>query len=202
MLFQQCAGIGIDILFTPKQTLVKDPPFACVLLFVHRWDGQAAAELKAKRDKILSELGKLDTQSGRRGADHDEASELGTKAAQLKTKEQYMLKDLKVTAEKVAGLRKACEEVKKQASHCALEVKKVQPQLAEREASISKVQNSIKLKEDSTFSSFSRSIGVASIREFEEGQLKTLQEAALGRRDIREQKAKLEAQLQVGFIFL
>jgi len=161
-----------------------------------RWDGQAAAELKAKRDKILSELGKLDTQSGRRGADHDEASELGTKAAQLKTKEQYMLKDLKVTAEKVAGLRKACEEVKKQASHCALEVKKVQPQLAEREAGISKVQNSIKLKEDSTFSSFSRSIGVASIREFEEGQLKALQEAASGRRDIREQKAKLEAQLQ------
>jgi structural maintenance of chromosome 1 len=157
-----------------------------------RWDGQAAAELKAKRDKLLGELGKLDTTP----RDQGQVADLQSKVGQLKSKEQYALKDSKLTSEKMQGLEKQVQELKKQVAECEKEIKKTKPQVAEREASIAKIQQRVDATEDKAFSAFSRSIGVANIRAFEEGQLKQMQEIATDRRQIREQMAKLEAQLQ------
>jgi structural maintenance of chromosome 1 len=157
-----------------------------------RWDVQAASELKAKRDKLLAEVGKLDTTRRDQGA----ATELQTKLTQLKSKEQYAVKDLKVTNEKMAGLQKQGAELKKQIAHVLQEKAKLQPSVSDRAALIEEVQARLVASEDKVFSAFSRSLGVANIREFEEGQLKILQETAEARRKLRAQRAKLEAQLE------
>jgi structural maintenance of chromosome 1 len=157
-----------------------------------RWDDQAASDLKQRRDKIFGELGKLET--GHR--DKALIADLQSKGIQLKTKEQYALKDSQLTMEKMEGVKKQVQELKKQVSDCVHEKQKLLPAAAEREAALKAVQERIAETEDKTFNTFSRSIGVANIRDFEEGHLRALQESSSGRRDIREQKAKLEAQLQ------
>lgn len=156
-----------------------------------RWDGQLHAQLKLRRDNLLQAVGKL---GGRR--DNSLISELQTKITQLNTKEQYALKDLKLTNEKMAGLQKQSQELKQQILHLEKEKQKVQPAISDRESIIATVQARVQSHEDETFSAFSRRIGVSSIREFEEGHLRVLQENNENRRQLREQRAKLEAQLQ------
>ena len=153
-----------------------------------RWDGQLHAELKARRDKLLVDIGAL----GAARSDQSIATEMQSKVTQLKSKEQYAVKDLKVTSEKTAGLQKQTQELKKQLAHVAAEKQKLQPMVNDRAASIRVVSERIEAAEDAVFSTFSRSIGVASIKEFEAGTLRVLQETGEKRRQLREQRAKLE----------
>jgi structural maintenance of chromosome 1 len=157
-----------------------------------RWDAQEHSNLKLRRNDILSEVGKLDTSR------HDQGrmTELKTKITQLKSKEEYATKDMAVTKEKIAGLQKQIEELKKQLGRVVEDQSKLPPRIADREKSITAVQQRISSTEEKVFSEFSKSIGVTNIREFEEGQLQVLRTTADRRRKLREQKAKLEAQLQ------
>jgi len=157
-----------------------------------RWDMQMASELKAKRDKLLVDISKLDTTR----RDQSAITELQTKLTQLKSKEQYAVKDLKVTNEKMTGLQKQGAELKKQIAHVLQEKQKLQPLISDRAAQIEEVQARLVASEDRVFSAFSRSLGVSNVREFEEGQLKILQETAEARRKLCAQRAKLEAQLE------
>jgi structural maintenance of chromosome 1 len=156
-----------------------------------RWDGQNHADLKAKRNELQAEMNKLDA------VRHDTShiSELKTKIAQLKNKEQYATNDVKVTKEKIAGQQKQSQELKKQINIITQEKQKLKPIISNREAAMKELKDSIEKNEDKVFSKFCRSIGVSSIREFEDGQLLVLKQTSEKRRMMRENKAKLEAQL-------
>jgi structural maintenance of chromosome 1 len=157
-----------------------------------RWDGQVHADLKKRRDKLIQEVNKLETAH----RDNELVSELKTKITQLKSKEQYAVKDLQITNEKMVAIQKQAQELKKQIAHVNQEKQKVLPMISDRENSIRAIQSRVAAHEDEIYNAFSRSIGVMNIREFEEGHLRVLQETSENRRKVREQKAKLEAQLQ------
>ena len=157
-----------------------------------RWDAQEYANLKVRGAEIVAEVRKLEVGRDEKGR----MTELQTRITQLKSKEEYASKDMAVTKEKMAGLQKQIEEVKKQLGRILQNQTKLPPRIADRAKSIAEIQQKIASSEDSVFSSFSTSIGVSSIREFEEGQLQLLRNSAERRQKLRQQKAKLEAQLQ------
>lgn len=157
-----------------------------------RWDGHVHADLKNQKNALIAELSKLDTVRH----DNSAVTELQTKISQLKNKEQFATKDVNVTNEKIDGFKKQGSELKKQINNITQEKHKLKPLMLNRESAMKELQSSIEKNEDKVFGKFCRSIGVATIRDFEDGQLQMLKQTSEKRRTMRERRTKLEAQLE------
>lgn len=78
-----------------------------------RWDEQSHIELKKRKEALSAELTEMGRPMKRTGPRHD----LETKLSLLRNKEEYGLKDIEVTKQKVAGLKKQAKAVKQQANN-------------------------------------------------------------------------------------
>ena len=139
----------------------------------NRWDEQAHAELKARKEALTAELLQLGRPMKRQGPRH----ELTTKLALLKNKEEYGVKDIEVTKQKVKGLQKQAKELKQQMAKIEKEKAKLAPAITKRQATIAKLQTKIATSEEEIFRDFSLKTGVANVREFEEGELQKIKES-------------------------
>ena len=156
-----------------------------------RWDAQEHSNLKGRRNDLVSEIANADSSRG----DLGRITELRTKITQLRSKEEYATKDMTVTKEKITGLQNQVNEVTNQLARVVQDQAKLPPRIADREKTMLEIQQRIMDTEEGIFMDFSQRIGVTNIRDFETGHLQVLRATAERRRKLREQKAKLEAQL-------
>jgi structural maintenance of chromosome 1 len=122
--------------------------------------------------------------------------ELKTQVTSLKTKEEYAIKDHKLCDEKMSGIEKSEVTIQENLSRLQTEIQELETALRGCDKRIAVVGKRISKAETTIFAAFSREVGVSNIREYEEKQLKDVEERKEKRRKNREMRSKLDAQLQ------
>ena len=158
---------------------------------VSRWDEREFADLKLRRDELQREL--ADLHQSHRALSKKE--EIKAQVDTLKTKEEYALKDQKLTDEKISGIRNQEKSVQENLKRLEAEMRKLEETLGAREEHINTVNARIAKVETKVFAAFSRSVGVANIRDYEATQMREADARKEQRRKVRERRAKLDAQL-------
>ncbi|CAM9460632.1 unnamed protein product [Chrysoparadoxa australica] len=158
----------------------------------NRWDEKEFAALKARREVLTAEL------SGLSKAHRNQSlrTELQTKLKGLTNRERYSVADLEMCEKKVVELDRTTKESAKELKGLAKEKAKLEAAIQKEQAKSEALQSQIDDLENSVFQSFNESVGVESIRDFEQGQLRDLRGAMKKTLKLREQRSKLEAQLE------
>lgn len=157
----------------------------------HKWDDKAIDELKRTKDKFESEMEKLGSLRELQMTE----SEAAQKVSGLEKKLQYSEAELRKIEDKLGKLRKELNNVREEINRLKPEHEKLKKVIAERKAKIQKSEREINKIVDGIYKEFSKSVGVDSIREYEENQLKAAQELSERKLKLSNQMSKLKSQL-------
>jgi structural maintenance of chromosome 1 len=113
----------------------------------------------------------------------------------LEQKVQYTLAEAKVSEEKSQRLSKEADQVEAEAEGRQAEVTRLQSGLGERRAKVESLTTRINEVADRLFASFSKSVGVASVREWEQKHADFERQVAEKRASLQQQAAKLDGQI-------
>ncbi|CAI5503032.1 unnamed protein product [Closterium sp. Naga37s-1] len=157
-----------------------------------RWDEQEVEKLKAARDKVAKELSEVlsvrETQS--------KEQEIAARIAGLERKTQYAEMELKMSEEKVAKAEQELAVMVAEKDRIAPEITRLTAAVEARLEQVGAKEQRINEIMDRVFREFSRTVGVANIREYEENQLQQAQQLAERRLALANQIAKLSNQLE------
>ncbi|MBA0758572.1 hypothetical protein Gotri_021555 [Gossypium trilobum] len=123
-------------------------------------------------------------------------SETSGRISGLEKKIQYADIEKKSIEDKLKNLKQEKKNIKDRIGHITPEVQKLKDVSDKRNKDIMKLEKRINEIVDRLFKSFSQSVGVANIREYEENQLKAAQNMAEERLSLSNQLAKLKYQLE------
>jgi len=157
-----------------------------------RWDQKQVDALKRRRDNYVSELKELQKER-RREAD------LATMKSQidgLETRLKFAKKDKEATEGQ--SLRNCVKEIETNSvsiEELEPEFEKYRRSIEKREKDISHVSKKLNAVQDEIFAVFCESIGVENIRQYEEKQLKAVQEKQEKRLEFTKQQSRLQNQL-------
>jgi len=157
-----------------------------------RWEEKEVEKLRKKKIECEEALAKNKAQMPTR----QHLVDLETQVKTLQTRVQFSEADLKVTDEKLRQLRQQKDLKEKAVKDLGKEIDVLNKDTASVEKRFNALQKQVREIESEVFATFSASVGVANIREFEESRLKQHQKAVADRAAIAEQKAALEAQLE------
>eukprot|EP00897_Mesotaenium_endlicherianum_P000577 jgi/Mesen1/1051/ME000122S00048 len=157
-----------------------------------RWDDQRIEELKLQRERLTKEL----AETGSSRDMQNKEQEMSTKISGAERKIVYLETDLKTSSEKVPKLESEIQNIVRKKEELLPELTKLKDAIAGRAQTISELESKINEITDRIYESFSRSVGVANIREYEENQLKEAQEYAERMLGLKNQRAKLQSQLE------
>eukprot|EP00793_Prasinoderma_coloniale_P000453 PRCOL_00005438-RA len=157
-----------------------------------RWNDKAMGELKERRAAKLSALVDLGTDQREQAAEEDARQ----RAAGLERKLGYLEVDLKATNNKLDKVTKELKSLSEERARVEPELVAVKQAVEKGSAAVESITNKIRAVEDKVFAAFSKQVGVRSIREYEETQLKRAQEEAERRAALSSQLNRLRAQLE------
>lgn len=157
-----------------------------------RWEEKEIEKLRKKKTECEEALARNKSQMPTR----QQLVDLETQVKTLQTRVQFSEADLKVTEEKLRQLRQQKDLKEKAVKDLGKEIDALNKDAASVEKRFNTLQRQVREIESAVFASFSASVGVTNIREFEESRLKQHQKAVADRAAIAEQKAALEAQLE------
>ncbi|KAJ4726889.1 Structural maintenance of chromosomes protein [Melia azedarach] len=157
-----------------------------------QWDDKKIEGLKRKKEQFESELEEL----GSIREMQLRESETSGKISGLEKKIQYAEIEKRSIEDKLANLRHEKRNIKEEIGRINPELKKLQDKIDRRTMDIKKLENRINEIVDRLYKDFSKSVGVANIREYEENQLKAAQNVAEGRLNLSNQLSKLKYQLE------
>ncbi|PPR88213.1 hypothetical protein GOBAR_AA32474 [Gossypium barbadense] len=123
-------------------------------------------------------------------------SETSGRISGLEKKIQYADIEKKSIEDKLKNLKQEKKNIKDRIGHITPEIQKLKDVSDKRSKDIMKLEKRINEIVDRLFKSFSQSVGVANIREYEENQLKAAQNMAEERLSLSNQLAKLKYQLE------
>jgi len=158
-----------------------------------KWDAKKFEESSQKKEKYESKLEEL---GSIRDMHHIKVSEVEEKISELKKKAQYAEIEKQYIENKLPTLSDEKGTIKKQIERVSPELIKLRDAVEKRNAEIRELEKSINEITVEIYKDFSKSVGVANIREFEETQLKASQNAAEERLNLRSQLSKLKYQLE------
>ncbi|MCO5548528.1 hypothetical protein L7F22_001988 [Adiantum nelumboides] len=157
-----------------------------------KWDDRAIEGLKKNKERYEAEMAELGSV---REMQSKEAEAAG-KISGLEKKIQYADVEMKTIEDKLLKLRQEREVISKESNRISPEIKKIRENIMARNKAIMKLENRINEIVDRIYKDFSKSVGVANIREYEENQLRVAQELAERRLSLSSQISKLKNQLQ------
>ncbi|KAK7267384.1 hypothetical protein RIF29_20056 [Crotalaria pallida] len=157
-----------------------------------QWDDKKIEGLNKKKEQYESELEEL-------GSIRDmqlKEAEISGKITGLERKVQYADIEKEGFPDKFSTLSKEKEAIKNEINRIRPELQKLSDAVDKRNAEICKVEKRINEITDRIYKNFSKSVGVANIREYEENRLKAAQHVAEERLNLSSQLSKLKYQLE------
>jgi len=125
----------------------------------------------------------------------DEERAAAARLARLERDAQYYAVDMKMAGEKVDKLAKELSNIDNALAKALPELQAAKRACAVSRAALSAVDQKVHAVEDAVYASFSKSVGVANIREYEAHNLDTQERSAEERSRFTQQRAKLTEQL-------
>lgn len=157
-----------------------------------QWDDKKIEGLKKNKEQFESELDEL----GSIREMQLRESEMSGKISGLEKKIQYAEIEKRSIEDKLANLKKEKRNIKEEIGRMNPDLRKLKDVLDRRTTEIKKLEKRINEIVDRLYKDFSRSVGVANIREYEENQLKAAQHVAEERLNLSSQLSKLKYQLE------
>ncbi|XP_057449272.1 structural maintenance of chromosomes protein 1-like [Lotus japonicus] len=157
-----------------------------------QWDDKKIEGLKQKKVQYESELEEL----GLIRDMHLKESEASGKISGLEKKIQYAEIEKRSISDKLSNLNQEKETMKEMIESMTPDLHKLNGAVDKRNAELRKLEKKINEITDQIFEDFSKSVGVANIREYEENQLKDAQNVADERLNLNSQLSKLKYQLE------
>lgn len=158
----------------------------------NKWDDKKIEGLKKTKEKYESELEGLG--SIREMQLHE--SELSGRISGLEKKIQYAEIEKRSIDDKLSQLSQDKQNIEREIHRVAPELKKLNDVIGKRNTEIKKLEKRINEIVDRIYKKFSESVGVKNIREYEENQLKAVQQMAERRFSLSNQLSKLKYQLE------
>eukprot|EP00794_Sanderia_malayensis_P007356 gene7356-8176_t len=158
-----------------------------------RWDQKHVDMLKRRRDQHLNELKELQK-------DKRKEADLPTMKSQidgLETRLNYAKKDKETTQDQI--LRQYNQELEvifANIEELEPEFQKYKSSIKSREKDIQRLEGKVNAVQDEIFADFCQTIGVSNIRQYEEKQLKDVQEKEEKRLEFSKQRTRLRNQLE------
>nr|KYP44260.1 Structural maintenance of chromosomes protein 1A [Cajanus cajan] len=157
-----------------------------------QWDDKKIEGLNKKKEQYESELEEL----GSIRDMHLKESEASGKISGLGKKIQYAEIEKRSIEDKLSNLSQEKDTIKERIEHIIPEVQKLNDDVNKKNADIRKLEKRINEITDRIYRDFSKSVGVANIREYEENRLKAAQNVAEERLKLSSQLSKLKYQLE------
>ncbi|KAL2323430.1 hypothetical protein Fmac_027809 [Flemingia macrophylla] len=157
-----------------------------------QWDDKKIEGLNKKKDQYETELEEL----GSIRDMHLKESEASGKISGLGKKIQYAEIEKRSIEDKLSNLSQEKETIKERIKHIIPELQKLNDDVNKKNADIRKLEKRINEITDRIYRDFSKSVGVANIREYEENRLKAAQNVAEERLKLSSQLSKLKYQLE------
>ncbi|XP_059660351.1 structural maintenance of chromosomes protein 1 isoform X2 [Cornus florida] len=158
----------------------------------HKWDDKKIEGLKKKKEGFESELEEL----GSIREMQLRESEASGKISGLEKKIQYAEIEKKSIEDKLSKLKQEMSNIIKEIDHITPQVREKSNKITKRASEISSLEKRINEIVDRTYKKFSESVGVKNIREYEENQLKAVEQMADQRLSLSHQQSKLKYQLE------
>jgi len=156
------------------------------------FDRQALESLKTTRQKFVDEMAELGSSRDRQV----EAEQTKQVITELETRLKLTTTEITNCKEKATKLNDERKTMVAARERAIPDVAIFQSKLQERDIQIQKLAKRINEIMDRIFEEFSRAVGVSSIREYEETQLRQAQELAEQRMQFSTQSDKLKSQLE------
>ncbi|TKY52741.1 Structural maintenance of chromosomes protein 1 [Spatholobus suberectus] len=157
-----------------------------------QWDDKKIEGLNKKKEQYESELEEL----GSIRDMHLKESEASGKISGLEKKIQYAEIEKRSIEDKLSNLSQEKETIKRRIEQISPELQKLNDDINKKNADIRKLEKRINEITDRIYRDFSKSVGVANIREYEENRLKDAQNVAEERLKLSSQLSKLKYQLE------
>ena len=125
----------------------------------------------------------------------DEEREAVARLARLERDAQYYAVDIKMASEKVQKFESEAANIERALNETLPALEAAERACAASRAAVEAVDAKVHAVEDEVYASFSQSVGVENIREYEAHNLATLQRSAEERAKFTQQRAKLSEQL-------
>ncbi|XP_011627814.1 structural maintenance of chromosomes protein 1 [Amborella trichopoda] len=158
----------------------------------HKWNDKNIEALKKKKDGYEAEMEEL-------GSIRDmqmKESDASMKITGLEKKIQYSKMEKKSIEEKISKLKKDRSTLKGEIDALKPQLAEVKKRVSHRNKDILRLETRINEIVDRIYWDFSKSVGVANIREYEEKQLKAAEEISERRLSLSSQLSKLKYQLE------
>ncbi|KAI8927149.1 RecF/RecN/SMC [Entophlyctis helioformis] len=156
-----------------------------------RWEEKELAELKRSRDEIVARLNEIQKERLRASHDDHVRSEITAYGARLAS----MADDLAAVNLRLKSIATELGSVQELVVRLAADLDTATAAETAIREQVDAIDRSVRDVERQVFGDFCERIGVASIREYEDSQLKTSQETAERRLQFQTQQAKLENQI-------
>ncbi|KAE9612203.1 putative structural maintenance of chromosomes protein [Lupinus albus] len=157
-----------------------------------QWDDKKIEGLNKKKEQYESEMEELGSIRDMRLKE----SEVSGKISGLEKKIQYADIEKQSIEDKLKHLSQEKETIKKEIERNSPELRKLSNAVDRRNTEIHKLEKRINEITDRIYKEFSKSVGVANIREYEENRLKSAQNVAEERLNLSSQLSKLKYQLE------
>ena len=156
-----------------------------------RFDAEEVEVLRADRQAAEEALTRLRPVA----ALVDEEREAVARLARLERDAQYYAVDIKMASEKVQKFESEAANIERALNETLPALEAAERACAASRAAVEAVDAKVHDVEDEVYASFSQSVGVENIREYEAHNLATLQRSAEERAKFTQQRAKLSEQL-------
>ncbi|KAG4996028.1 hypothetical protein JHK82_026842 [Glycine max] len=157
-----------------------------------QWDDKKIEGLNKKKEQYESELEEL----GSIRDMHLKESEASGKISGLEKKIQYAEIEKRSIEDKLSNLSQEKKTIKERIECISPDLQKLNDAVNKSNADVRKLEKRINEITDRIYRDFSKSVGVANIREYEENRLKAAQSIAEERLNLSSQLSKLKYQLE------
>ncbi|XP_073284686.1 structural maintenance of chromosomes protein 1-like isoform X1 [Primulina huaijiensis] len=158
----------------------------------HKWDDKKIEGLKKKKEDLESESEKL----GSIREMQLKESEASGKISGLEKKIQYAEIEKKSIEDKLTKMKVEKSNIEDEIGRVKPEFQKLENAISTRTSKITSLEKRINDIVDRIYKRFSESVGVKNIREYEENQLKAVDQMAAEKLSLHNQHSKLKYQLE------
>ena len=156
-----------------------------------KWNQKEHEGLKSEQEALRRELESLPPA----GSSEEREMALRHQIASRQQEVQAAGADFELTKQKLAKAKSELSTLTSSLATAEKGLAEAEAKLAKGEAEVRALQDKCDAKEDEIFSSFSRALGIASVREYEEKTLRAAREREAELLQLRQQHSKLNAQL-------
>merc|ERR1712117_302452 len=158
-----------------------------------RWDDKQVATLKSKKEKLTEEL----RQAMKNSRKESEIQTIQSQINGLKTRLKYSTNDRETTRKKIEQLTtKQLEKMRSDAESLSPKIQEIEKAMRERQTRIEDTKDKMNTVEDRIFKKFCSQIGVTNIRQYEERELKSVQDRAKKKMEFENQMNRITTQLE------